>query len=65
MHMGHLVSRQRPWTDKEVKMMRRFYSSMETDELACELQRSYGSVRKKAARMGLVKSRRYLKSIGR
>jgi len=53
------------WSKSEVKLLRKLFSNNPTAQLAAELGRSTDTVKKKASRMGLRKSKKYLKSLGR
>ena len=53
------------WTKDDVKLLRKLYRSTSTAEVAKELGRSQASVQTKASSLGLKKSKKYLKAIGR
>ncbi len=53
------------WSTKDVNLLRKNFANTPTVKLAKKLRRKVDAVKKKASRMGLKKSRRYLKSIGR
>lgn len=53
------------WSKDDVKQLRKLFPNTRTVELACMLGRPTGALQKKASRMGLRKSRRYMKSLGR
>ncbi len=53
------------WTTADVKKLKKLYSSNPTADIAKELGRGTDAVKKKASRMGLGKTKKYLKSIGR
>jgi DNA-directed RNA polymerase specialized sigma24 family protein len=53
------------WSDSETKVLKKLFSTTPTAEIAKELGRPTDAVKKKASRMGLRKSKRYLRSIGR
>jgi FixJ family two-component response regulator len=53
------------WPKSEVKLLRKLFSNNPTAKIAAELGRSTDTVKKKASRMGLRKSKKYLKSLGR
>lgn len=53
------------WSDDETKVLKKRFSTTLTAEIAKELGRPTDAVKKKASRMGLRKSKRYLRSIGR
>jgi len=50
----------RVWSTKDVNLLKKLFGG-----IAKKLGRNTDAVKKKASRMGLKKSRRYLKSIGR
>jgi hypothetical protein len=53
------------WSPKEVALLRRLFPTNPTSKIAARLGRNTDAVKKKASRMKLRKSKRYLKSIGR
>ncbi len=53
------------WTKDDVKELKRLFPNRPTAEVAAELGRPTEAVKKKASRMGLRKSRRYMKGLGR
>jgi uncharacterized sporulation protein YeaH/YhbH (DUF444 family) len=53
------------WTKAEESILKKKFSSNPTAALAKELKKSLGAIKKKAARMGLAKSKRYMKTLGR
>jgi len=53
------------WTKAEVSLLRKLFPTNPTSKIAKKLRRKTDTVKKKASRMGLRKSKRYLKSIGR
>ena len=53
------------WTRDDVKQLKKLFPNRPTAEVAAELGRPTEAVKKKASRMGLRKSRRYMKSLGR
>ena len=53
------------WTRAEVSLLRKLFPTNPTSKIAKQLRRQTDAVKKKASRMGLRKSKRYLKSIGR
>ncbi|MHC4791396.1 MAG: hypothetical protein ACYS8Y_08190 [Planctomycetota bacterium] len=54
-----------PWSAADVKLLRKLFPNTPTAKVAKEVGRKTDAVKKKASRMGLRKSKRYLKSIGR
>ena len=53
------------WSTADVNMLKKLFSENPTAMIAKQLRRSVDTVKKKASRMGLKKSKRYLKKIGR
>lgn len=53
------------WTRDDVKQLKKLFPDRPTAEVAAELGRPTEAVKKKASRMGLRKSGRYMKSLGR
>jgi hypothetical protein len=53
------------WTRDDVKQLKKLFPDRPTAEVASELGRPTEAVKKKASRMGLKKSRRYMRSLGR
>ena len=53
------------WSKEEVGLLKKLFRSSKTREVADQLGRSYKSVAMKASKMGLKKSKKYLKSLGR
>ncbi len=53
------------WTRDDVKRLKKLFSSRPTADVAAVLGRPTTAVKKKASRMGLRKSGRYMKSLGR
>ena len=62
------AKRKRPpklWTKADVSLLKKLFPTNPTSKIAKQLRRQTDAVKKKASRMGLRKSKRYLKSIGR
>ena len=53
------------WSKSEVALLRKLFSSNPTAKVAAKLGRSLDTVKKKASRIGLKKTKKYLKSLGR
>ena len=53
------------WTRDDVKQLKKLFPDRPTADVAAELGRPTEAVKKKASRMGLKKSRKYMKSLGR
>jgi hypothetical protein len=53
------------WTPNQVSTLKRLFPNNPTAKIAKKLGRKTDAVKKKASRMGLRKSKRYLKSLGR
>jgi len=53
------------WATKEISLLKRLFPNNPTSKIASKFGRKVDAVKKKAARLGLRKAKRYLKSIGR
>jgi len=53
------------WSKSEVVLLRKLFPNNPTAKVAARLERSLGTVKKKASRIGLKKTKKYLKSLGR
>ncbi len=53
------------WSKNDLKELKKLFPNHPTAEVAAELGRPTEAVKKKASRMGLKKSRRYMKGLGR
>ena len=53
------------WTRDDVKELKKLFPNRPTAEVAAELGRPTEAVKKKASRMGLKKSRKYMKLLRR
>jgi hypothetical protein len=53
------------WTKAEENLLKKLFSKNPTSKIAAKLGRKTDAVKKKAGRMKLRKSKKYLKSIGR
>jgi len=53
------------WSKSEVALLRKLFPNNPTAQIAARLGRSLDTVKKKASRMGLKKTKKYLKSLGR
>jgi membrane protein involved in colicin uptake len=53
------------WTKADIAKLRKLFGNNPTAKVAKQLGRGTDAVKKKASRMGLKKSKRYMKSIGR
>ena len=53
------------WSKSEVTLLRKLFPNNRTAKVAARLLRSTDTVKKKASRMGLKKTKKYLKSLGR
>ena len=54
-----------PWSRDEMKLLKKRFPGRSTEEVAAELGRNLDAVKKKASRMGLYKTKTYLRSLGR
>jgi len=59
------TSRSKPWTKDDIRELKKTYRNTRTKDVAEQLGRSEGSVQAKAKSLGLTKTKKYLKSIGR
>jgi len=55
----------RQWSPDEIKTLKKEYPNKKTEDLAEEMGRSLDSLKAKASSMGMKKSKKYMKSIGR
>ena len=53
------------WTTSEVNLLKKLFSTNPTSKIAAQLRRKTDTVKKKASRMRLRKSKKYLKSLGK
>ena len=53
------------WSKDEVKLLKKMFRSTSTKEVAEKLGRDVNSVQNKARALGLKKTKKYLKSIGK
>lgn len=53
------------WSKSELNLLRKLFSNNPTAKIAAKLGRPTDAVKKKASRMGLRKSKKYMKSLGR
>jgi hypothetical protein len=53
------------WKPADVALLRKLFSTNPTSQIAKQLRRKTDAVKKKASRMGLRKSKKYLKKLGR
>jgi hypothetical protein len=53
------------WSKSEVSLLKKLFPNNPTANVAARLGRSTDTVKKKASRMKLKKSKKYLKSLGR
>ena len=53
------------WSKSEVNLLRKLFANNPTAKIAARLGRPTEAVKKKASRMGLRKSKKYMKSLGR
>ena len=53
------------WSKSEVALLRKLFPNNPTAILAAKLGRSLGTVKNKASRMGVKKTKKYMKSLGR
>jgi len=53
------------WSKSEISLLKKLFPNNSTAMVAAKLGRSTDTVKKKASRMGLKKTKKYLKSLGR
>ena len=53
------------WSKDDLKLLKKLFSNNPTAEVAAKLRRPTDAVKKKASRMGLRKSKKYMKTLGR
>ena len=53
------------WATGEINLLKRLFPANPTSKIAAKLGRKTDAVKKKASRMGLRKTKKYLKSIGK
>ena len=53
------------WSKDDIRQLRKLFPGKATADVASSLGRPTEAVKKKASRMGLRKSRRYMKTLGR
>ncbi|MBN1796181.1 MAG: hypothetical protein JW804_05865 [Sedimentisphaerales bacterium] len=53
------------WNAKDLNILKKQFADISTADIAKKVGRKVDAVKKKASRMGIKKSKRYLKSIGR
>jgi hypothetical protein len=53
------------WTKSDLATLKKLFVNNPTAEISAKLGRPNDAVKKKASRMGLRKSKRYMKSLGR
>ncbi|HUV66826.1 MAG TPA: hypothetical protein VMW24_23260 [Sedimentisphaerales bacterium] len=54
-----------PWGVMDLAVLKKYFRNESTRKLAEELNRPYTAVRKMASRLGLRKSRRHMKKLGK
>ncbi len=53
------------WSRNDIKTLKKLFSNNPTAKVASELRRPLDAVKKKASRMGLRKTSKYMKTLGR
>lgn len=53
------------WVKDDIKQLKKIFANISTAEVAAKLCRPFDAVKKKASRMGLKKTKTYLKTLGR
>jgi hypothetical protein len=54
-----------PWTKQEIRKLRQFFGRCSNIDMANKIQRTPKAIERKAAKLGLSKSKKYLRSLGR
>jgi hypothetical protein len=64
--MANLIRRQgNEWTKEEIRTLKSLFRNNSNAEVAAVLERSPKAVERKAAKVGLKKTKKYLRSLGR
>lgn len=53
------------WTTRDINLLKKLFANTSTANIAAKLGRPAEAVKKKASRMGLRKSKKYMNSLGR
>ena len=53
------------WTRNDLKVLKKLFANNATADVSAKLGRPNEAVKKKASRMGLRKTKKYMKSLGR
>ncbi len=53
------------WTNNDLKLLKKLFANNATADVSAKLGRPNEAVKKKASRMGLRKTKKYMKSLGR
>ena len=53
------------WSKSEANLLKKLFSNNPTAKIAARLRRPTDAVKKKASRMGLRKSKKYMRTLGR
>jgi hypothetical protein len=53
------------WSSEEIKRLRKMFRNSSTADVAKKMRRSFASIQGKASVLGLRKTKKYLKSIGK
>jgi hypothetical protein len=53
------------WAKADLDLLKKLFATTATKEIAAKLSRPLDAVKKKASRMGLSKSKKYMKTLGR
>ena len=53
------------WSNDDVRILKQLFRNASNSEVAAVLERSPKAVERKAAKLGLFKTKKYLKSLGR
>jgi hypothetical protein len=63
--MGKTSLKKGAWTKADLATLKKMFAAVSTAAVAKKLGRPLEAVKKKASRMGLTKSARYMKTLGR
>jgi len=63
--MANTTKQGAPWTKEEVRALRTFFRNNSNTFVAVKLDRTSKSVERKASKLGLTKTKKYLRSLGR
>ena len=53
------------WSAKDTSLLKKLFATTATAKIAAQIKKNVDAVKKKASRLGLKKSAKYLKTLGR